>query len=87
MNRHLSMARTTSMPFDVRYKPRPEDPSWEIQIFLGSSFQTLYMSVEDAREFAQDILAALPQPAPTSSGASLASYRASYDPANQEAQA
>jgi hypothetical protein len=87
MQRHLSISSSTDEPFQVRYSERPDTPDWEVQVFLGSSFQTLYMSVEEARQFAQDILDVLPQPAPTSSGVPLESYRASYDPANQEVQA
>jgi hypothetical protein len=60
MQRHLSISSSTDEPFQVRYSERPDTPDWEVQVFLGSSFRTLYMSVEDAREFAQDILAVLP---------------------------
>jgi hypothetical protein len=57
---HLSMSNTAERAPEVRFHPRPDNRDWEVQIFLGSSFQTLYMSVEEARQFAQDILAALP---------------------------
>lgn len=62
MEKHLSMSNSTEEPFKVRYSERPATRDWEIQIFLGSSFQTLYMSVEDAREFAQQILDVVPAP-------------------------
>jgi hypothetical protein len=57
---HLSMGHSSEQAAEVRFHPRPDNRDWEVQIFLGSSFQTLYMSVEEARRFAQDILAVLP---------------------------
>jgi hypothetical protein len=59
---HLSMSRSSDQPFDVRYVPRGGG-DWDVQVFLGSSYQTLYMSVEEARSFAESLLAAIPAPA------------------------
>lgn len=64
MNLSMNFHTPDGQPSDVRYSPRPTHPDYEVQIFLGgSSYHTMYMSVEDARTFAQQILAALPVPA------------------------
>lgn len=45
----------------VTYYPEQKDPDFRVQVFLGgSASSSLYMSVDYAREFAQQILAALP---------------------------
>lgn len=63
MNLGMNYHTPADQPSDVRYSTRPQDPGYEVQIFLGgSSFHTLYMSVEEARQFAQQILQALPAP-------------------------
>ena len=62
MEKHLSMHMSPTDLFEVRYKAQSR-PDWEVQICLGTSYASLYMSVEDARQFARDILAALPAPA------------------------
>lgn len=60
---HLNTSHSTDETFDVRYTPR-DGSDWEVQVFLGSSFHTLYMSVEEARSFAEALLAVIPAPAP-----------------------
>jgi hypothetical protein len=57
---YLAMAHDTIRKVEVGYLPSTESPDFRVQMFLGSSHHTLYMSVEDARQFAQDILAVLP---------------------------
>jgi hypothetical protein len=57
---YLTMTHDTEQSISVQHLPGSASEDFRVQIFLGSSFQTLYMSVEEARQFAQDILAALP---------------------------
>ena len=57
---YLSTGHTARQPVDVRYYPNTEDTDMSVQVFLGDSFHTLYMSAEEARSFAEQILAALP---------------------------
>lgn len=60
---YLTMSRTTDQPIEVRYLPAGEEgSSFKVQVFLGSSFQSIYMSVEEARSFAESLLAVLPEP-------------------------
>jgi hypothetical protein len=56
---HLNSSHTAGS-LDVNYAPRPTHPDYEVQIFLGDSFHTLYMSVEDTLQFVAQLLDAVP---------------------------
>lgn len=57
---YLSTGYTADRPAEVRYYPTVQDSDMAVQVFLGNSFHTLYMNVEEARQFARDLLAAIP---------------------------
>lgn len=60
---HLSQTHSTDERIEVRHHA-DVDPNWAVQVFFGSSYSTLYLTVEEARQFAADILAVLPAPVP-----------------------
>ena len=60
---YLTMANTAERAPEVRYHPGSSDEGMAVQAFLGSSYQSLYMTVDEARSFAEQILAAVPAPA------------------------
>jgi hypothetical protein len=61
MTTHLSMQSNGDAP-TVRYHASALDPTFRVQVFLGSAYQALYMDAETARDFAHDILATVPAP-------------------------
>lgn len=63
MSLHVSSTYDTARPSDVRHYPGQKDKDFAVQVFLGGDARhSIYMSVETAREFAQQILDVLPAP-------------------------
>lgn len=60
---YLTQSHTAQRPVEVHYYPGFDNgPEMQVQVFLGSAHQSLYMTVEEARDFAEKILAAIPAP-------------------------
>lgn len=57
---YLSSGYTAKRPAEVRYLPSAKNSDMQVQVFLGDAHHTLYMSVDEARDLATQILAALP---------------------------
>lgn len=57
---NLNMSHSTDKRNHVRHYPGRDD-DYAVQVFFGNDANfSLYMSVEQARQFALDLLAALP---------------------------
>lgn len=57
---YLSSGYTAKRPAEVRCYDQRNGSDMQVQVSLGDSNHTLCMSVDEARDFAQQILAALP---------------------------
>lgn len=56
---NLNVSHHTNKPHDINVHPDKGD--YAVQVFIGgSAYIDLYMSVEEARQFANDLLSALP---------------------------
>lgn len=57
---YLSQTTDTEKKIDVNLCSSGSR-GWQIQVFFGSAYATLYMGFDEARQFANDLLRVLPE--------------------------
>jgi hypothetical protein len=56
---YLSQSHSTDRPAEIYVYPQRDD-DFQVQVFFGTASHSLYMTLDEARKFASDLLAALP---------------------------